>query len=185
MQLAEKYGFGVSITTKSQLIERDIAILKSISVYRPVICELTITTDYDSLSKVIEPFAPPSSIRFATLEKLSNAGLFSGIVLMPVLPFLEDSDRSIIRLVEHASNAGAAFIYPYFGVTLRDNQRDYFFNKLDSAFPRYRFVSKYISSFGNSYECISPRFQEIKLLFEELSTHLHSSDGTTKTSPLY
>lgn len=166
--LAEKYGFGVSITTKSQLIERDIEILKMISVYHPVICELTITTDYDVLSKVIEPFAPPSSVRFATLEKLAKAGLFSGIVLMPVLPFLEDSDKNVIRLVEHASDAGAAFIYPYFGVTLRDNQREYFFNKLYAAFPRYHFVSQYVSLFGNSYECISPRFQEIKSLFEEL-----------------
>ena len=168
LQLAEKYGFGVSITTKSQLIERDIEILKSISAHHPVICELTITTDYDGLSKVIEPFAPASSLRFDTLERLSQSGLFSGIVLMPVLPFLEDSDKSIIRLVEHASAVGASFIYPYFGVTLRDNQRDYFYNRLNSAFPRYRFVSQYISSFGNSYECISPRFQEIKSLFEDL-----------------
>ena len=168
LRLAYKYDFGVSITTKSQLIERDIELLKSISASHPVICELTITTGYDSLSKVIEPYAPPSSIRFATLKKLSDAGLFAGVVLMPVLPFLEDSNKNIIQLVEHAHVAGASFIYPYFGVTLRDNQRDYFFDKLNLAFPRYQFVSRYISSFGNSYECISPRFQEIKSLFEEL-----------------
>jgi len=168
LELAERYGYGVSITTKSQLIERDIEILKSISKFHPVICELTITTAFDKLSKVIEPYAPLSSSRFATLEKLSNAGIFSGIVLMPVLPFIEDSDKNITQIIVQAASVGVSFIYPYFGVTLRENQRKYYFEKLTEAFPTYQLVSKYVSVYHNSYECISPRILNLKSIFEEL-----------------
>lgn len=168
LKLAERYGYGVSITTKSQLIERDIEILKSISKSHPVICELTITTAFDKLSKVIEPYAPLSSSRFATLEKLSNAGIFSGIVLMPVLPFIEDSDKNITQIIVQAASVGVSFIYPYFGVTLRENQRKYYFEKLTEAFPTYQLASKYVSVYHNSYECISPRILNLKSIFEEL-----------------
>lgn len=167
LHLAEQYDFGVSITTKSLLIERDIDILKSISCKKPVICELTITTAKDELSKKLEPHAPSSSNRFKTLETLSNAGLFAGIVLMPVLPFIEDTTENISAIVELAAAAGASFIYPYFGVTLRHNQREYFYNKLATLFPHRGYVNLYKEIYGESYECVSKNLQEIEYVFAE------------------
>lgn len=167
LSLANQYDFGVSITTKSTLIERDIDILHSISCKNPVICEITITTAKDDLSKKLEPYAPLSSKRFKTLEKLSNAGLFAGIVLMPVLPFIEDTSDNISSIIQLAADAGASFIYPYFGVTLRHNQREYFYNKLASLFPNHGYVELYKKMYGESYECISKNLQEIECLFAE------------------
>ena len=54
---------------------------------------------------------------------------------MPVLPFLEDTPDGVRRLVRAAYNAGARFVYPAFGVTLRQNQRAYFLDRLDELFP--------------------------------------------------
>ncbi len=82
-------------STKGLLIERDIDLLTSISMKNPAICELTITTYQDQLSKKIEPHAPVSSKRFKTLSTLSNARLFAGIVLMPVLPFIGENENNI------------------------------------------------------------------------------------------
>lgn len=173
LELVDNYDFGVSITTKSSLIERDVDILQRIMLRNPVICELTITTAYDELSKKIEPHAPQSSRRFATLERLSTAGIFSGIVLMPVLPFIEDTDDNVIKIVKQAASAGASFIFPYFGVTLRHNQRSYYYQQLNSIFPSQHYESRYISTFGESYECITPREQDLKKVFVDACNKFH------------
>lgn len=165
--LALKYGFGVSITTKSSLIERDIDLLKRISRNAPVICEITITTKSDKLCGIIEPFADSSSRRFKTIRTLTDSGLFAGVVLMPVLPFLEDNMNNILGIVENANAAGAKFIYPYFGVTLRHNQREWYYNKLQQRFGASNLVARYEKEFGNQYECISPKAQILQEKFEQ------------------
>lgn len=76
LKLVEKYNFGLSIATKSDLITRDIDIIKEISKKNPTIVKITITTFKDALAKKIEPYAPLSSKRFEALEKLSNKGIF-------------------------------------------------------------------------------------------------------------
>lgn len=164
--LADRYGFGVSITTKSDAILRDTYLLKQIAKKNPVICEFTITTTDDNLCQLLEPRAPVSSKRFDALKKLVDEDLFAGIVLMPVLPFIEDTPENIDAIVEKAASAGAHFIYPYFGVTLRHNQREYYYQQLNKIFPKADLHNKYMSYFGNQYECISPRIVELQNLFE-------------------
>ena len=95
LALLEAYGFGAAIATKSDLITRDMDILTSISRTMPVICKLTVTTCDDELAARVEPRAPSPSRRLAALEELSRAGLFAGVLMMPVLPFLEDSPGNI------------------------------------------------------------------------------------------
>ena len=63
-----RYGFGVVIATKSDLVVRDIPILQRIRSQSPVAVHITITTAGDMLSEKIEPFAPPSSRRFEALR---------------------------------------------------------------------------------------------------------------------
>jgi len=84
-------------------------------------------------------------------------------LLMPVLPFIEDNKENIKRIIELAHENGAKFIYPAFGVTLRQNQRDWYFSKLDKLFPGTK--RKYIMQYGNSYECRSPISKELWKLF--------------------
>lgn len=157
LELLSAYGFGAAIATKSSLIVRDIPILQEIRETAPVICKVTITTCDDALSRKIEPGVPVSSQRFAVIEELSRAGLFAGILLMPVLPFLEDSEENVLGIVELASKAGARFIYPAFGMTLRQNQREYYYQKLEELFPGQDLSGRYRKRYGSSYECVSPK----------------------------
>jgi DNA repair photolyase len=106
-----------------------------------------------------------SSRRFSIIRELSECGLFTGILLMPVLPFLEDDEESIISIIRLAYESGAKFIYPQFGVTLRQNQREWYYQKLDQHFPGLK--QKYISQYGNSYECYSPKAKALWLLFQK------------------
>lgn len=151
LELINRYGFGVAIATKSNLIERDIDILKKISKHSPVIVKITITTFDDNLSKKIEANAPLSSERFAAIKKLSDNNIYTGILLMPLLPFIEDNEENVKGIIREGHKNGAKFIYPGFGVTLRDNQRDWYFNKLDKEFPGIK--EKYMKYYGNKYGC--------------------------------
>lgn len=156
LELIDAYDFGVAIDTKSDLILRDIDLLQSIGEHSPVLCKLTITTCDDALCRKIEPNVAVSSRRFEVLHTLRDAGIFAGVLLMPVLPFLEDSTENVLGIVRLAQENGARFIYPAFGMTMRTNQRDWYLNQLDRLFPEQNLRKKY-ERYGTRYTCTSPR----------------------------
>ena len=165
LKLISKYNFGVSIDTKSDLILRDIDVLKEINSKNNVIVKLTITTPHDELSKIIEPRVCVSSKRFKAIKELTDNGIFAGIIMNPVLPFITDSENDIRLIVKLAHEAGAKFIHTYMGVTLRENQRDYFFDKLDKHFPGLK--DKYIKIYGERYNCAAPNYKKLYEVFTE------------------
>ncbi len=163
--LIDSYGFGASVCTKSDLVVRDARILRDISKHSPVLVKITVTAADDKLSKVIEPLAPDSSRRFGAVNALAQNGIFAGILLMPVLPFIGDSEENILGIVRKAAASGAKFVYPAFGVTLRQNQRDWFFGKLDALYPGMK--EKYLRQFGGAYACISPQAKKLGDVFRK------------------
>jgi DNA repair photolyase len=165
LSLINAYRFGASIATKSNLVTRDIDVLKEIQLHSPVLVKITITTRDDELCRKLEPNAAVSSERFAAIKELSGQGIFAGVLLMPVLPFLEDNEENIRGIVRLAHESGAKFIYPAFGVTLRQNQREWYFKKLDEKFPNIK--QKYIKQYGYAYECHSPEANMLRHLFRE------------------
>lgn len=169
LTLLEAYGFGAAIATKSGLVTRDIDILTSIGRTMPVICKLTITTCDDELAAKVEPRAPSPGRRLAALEELSKAGLFAGVLMMPVLPFLEDSPDNVRDIVERAAGAGARFIYPAMGMTCRAGQREYYYQQLEACFPGL--AERYRRRYGARYYCPSPRARELWEVFREECDH--------------
>ena len=167
LTLLEAYGFGVAIATKSDLIVRDIDVLTSIHRTMPAICKVTLTTCDDELAAKVEPRAPSPSRRLAAVERLSAAGLFTGILMMPILPFLEDSPENIRDIVDRAADVGARFIYPALGMTCRAGQREYFYQKLEEQFPGQGLAEKYRRRYGPRYECPSPRARALWEVFRE------------------
>ncbi len=166
LKLLSRYGFGVSIDTKSPLILRDLDLLKEINQKNSVIVKFTVTTPHDELARMIEPRVANSSERLAAVRKLSENGIFTGIMMNPVLPFLTDWPEDLKILVLKAHESGARFIHSYMGVTLRENQRDYFYEQLDIHFPGLR--EKYVRRYGNRYFCAPANANELyKLLVQE------------------
>lgn len=152
LKLISKYDFGVSIDTKSDLILRDIDLLKEINSKNNVIIKFTITTPNDELSKIIEPNVCVSSKRLQAIKTLADSGIFVGIMMNPVLPFITDKEEDIKKLVRLAYENGAKFIHTFMSMTLRENQRDYYFDKLDKHFIGLK--EKYIKYYGNRYNCV-------------------------------
>ncbi len=163
LELLAAYGFGVAIATKSPLVARDIDVLKEIAVQCPVVVKITITAADDELCRRVEPGVAPTSKRVEALAALAQAGIPCGLLLMPVLPFLTDSEENILAIVAQAKQHGARFIYPGMGVTLRDSQRQHFYRMLDERFPGLK--EQYIRRYGNQYSCGAPQVKRLYSVF--------------------
>jgi DNA repair photolyase len=153
LEVIENLGFGISLETKSSLVTRDIPLFQKIAENHSAIIKLTITAADDELSRRIERNVNPSSERFQAIKELSKAGVFCGILMTPILPFITDTEENILNITRMAYENGAKFIYPMFGVTLRDRQREYFYQQLNDEFKGL--TKKYIESYGNHYYCES------------------------------
>ncbi len=155
--LLASFGFGVHITTKSDMILRDLDILRSFQ--NRVTVAFTLTTVIDGLAKTVEPFAPLPSQRLSAMKTLAEAGIPVGVLMMPVLPYIEDTPEGIGRLLEAIVRHGASFCFWHVGMTCRDGQRGYFYRKLDEHFPGLK--ERYRLQYGNQYSCPSPRREEL------------------------
>lgn len=171
LKLLKQYNFGVSIDTKSDLILRDLDLLKEINEQNNVIVKMTITTADDALCHIIEPHVTVSSRRFEAIRQLNEAGIFAGIMLNPILPYITDSEENIIAMVEQASVAKAKFIHTYGGMTCREKQREYYYQKLDEHFPGLK--EKYQRVYGNSYLCKAPNAKRLYRIFKEECQKYH------------
>lgn len=166
LKLIRRYGFGISIATKSALVTRDIDVLQAIHRHSPVVVMLTVTTADDRLAHILEPGASPPSERFGALRALADSGIPCGILMMPVLPFIEDTLENVADILEKGHGAGARYVCAGFGVTLRQNQREWFYQKLDAHFPGLR--QRYIRQYGEAYSCPSPNAPELKRLLKRI-----------------
>lgn len=164
LELINAYEFGIAIATKSSLITRDIDVLCDIKKHSPVIVKMTITTANDDLCRKIEPNVTMSSERFEALLKISQSGLYGGVLLMPILPFINDDEKNILSIVHRTSDVGGRFIYGAFGLTQRQGQREYFQNKLEDIFG-IEMKEKYMKRFGSRYTCSSPNAKKLYYIF--------------------
>lgn len=165
LKIIAQHRFPIHLMTKSDMVLRDKEVIKRISkIYAAV--SFTITTTDDELAKKVEPHAPLPSARLKAMKKLSDMGIYTGITMMPVLPFIEDTVENITDIVEKGHAHGAKYILPSMGMTLRDRQRDYYYQKLDELFPGVR--KKYEQTCGNQYSCGSPKSKDLEVLARRL-----------------
>lgn len=164
LEIIARYGFGVSILTKSSRILRDIDVLKQINESAKCVVQMTLTTLDDNLCRKIEPAVCPTSERFATLKQMHDAGIPTVVWLDPILPFINDTEENINGLLDMCIEAKVYGVMCFgMGLTLREGNREYFYAQLDEKFPGLK--ERYIRTYGNAYEVNSPRNNELMQLF--------------------
>ena len=164
LKLIERYGFGAGLCTKSDLVLEDLDLLKRIHEKNVAVVNITITTASDECSLKIEPHVACSSSRFEVVRQCKKAGLICGILMNPVLPFITDEWENIFQIIDKAQKCGADYIVTYMGVTLRQNQRDYYYQKLEELYPGMSY--QYQRIYGNRYHCESLKWRENYELFK-------------------
>lgn len=165
LEIIARLGFPLHLITKSDLVVRDIDLLAQIAQTACYV-SFTITTTDDELAAILEPRAPSPTRRLAAIRALADAGVTAGVTLMPVLPYLEDTEENVASVVTRAAEAGARYLIPAFSVTLRDRQRDYFYAALDQHFPGLS--DRYRHRYGDQYGCNSDRAARLGQVCSEL-----------------
>ncbi|MDR3335913.1 MAG: radical SAM protein [Treponema sp.] len=196
LEIIEKYGFGLAIQTKSNLILRDLDLLKKINSKAKCIVEMTLTTFDERLCKTIEPAVSTSKERFETLKIMRDNGIKTVVWLSPILPFINDTEENIRGILNYCIEAKVYGIICFeMGLTLREGNREYFYRNLDKYFPQLR--QKYQNKYGNNYIITSDGNRELMELFyktckqnnivsdkDGLFEYLHTFEDKSQTEQL-
>lgn len=166
LELIDRYGFGLAIQTKSDRILRDLDLLKSINRKAKCVVQITLTTYDDDLCKILEPNVCPTSRRIEVLQIMRDEGIPTVVWMTPILPFINDTEENIRGLLNACKEAKVYGILTFgTGVTLRDGDRQYFYQKLDEHFPGMK--ERYIRTYGNAYELPVPQSAYFDKLIQE------------------
>lgn len=150
LQLVYRYGFGWACITKSDLVLRDIDLLRKINEKTKAVVQVTITTADDELCRLVEPNVCPTSRRVEVLNKLNEANIPTVVWLCPILPHINDTEENINTILDWCIDANVKGVLNMgMGLSLREGNREYFYEMLDERFPGVK--EKYIDEFGDSY----------------------------------
>lgn len=178
LMLIERYGFGFTVITKSDLILRDIDLLKRINDKTKCVVQMTLTTFDEELCRKIEPGVCTTRRRFEVLKTMGDAGIPTVVWLCPILPFINDTEENLRGILSYCVEAGVHGILCFgMGVTLRDGNREYFYEQLDGLMPGMK--ERYMREFGNSYVCASTQNDYLMRVFHrtcEEAGIMHSND---------
>ena len=164
LELIAKYGFGAAVQTKSDLVMRDIDLLEEINTSAKAVVQMTLTTADESLCRIVEPNVCSTTRRAEVLTEMKKRGIPTVMWLTPILPFINDTESNIRRLVQIGAEAGVRGIITFgIGLTLRNGDREYFYAALDKHFPGVK--QRYIRAFGERYEIPTPNSEKLWAVF--------------------
>ena len=164
LEIIDRYGFGLTILTKSSRILRDLDLLKSINEHSKCVVQMTLTTFDDNLCRIVEPNVSTTSERVEVLKTMRDSGIPTVVWLCPILPFINDTAENLSGILNDCAEAGVKGILCFgMGMTLREGDREYYYAALDRHFPGLK--QQYISLYGNSYELASPNTARLSDIF--------------------
>ena len=169
LEIIDKYNFGFTLITKSDLVLRDLDLLKKINEKTKCVVQMTITTFDDELCRIIEPNVCVTSRRIEVLKILHENNIPTIVWMTPILPFINDNEENIMNILKACKKAGVYGIMTFgIGLTLREGDREYYYEKLDSYFPGLK--NRYIRRYGNCYELPVPDEERLYKLLTSYCT---------------
>ncbi len=164
LEIIQKYGFGVTLLTKSDLIMRDIDLIEEINRTAKAVVQMTLTTADDDLCRLVEPNVCPTSRRLEVLREMNRRGIPTVVWFCPLLPFINDTEENVRAIVERSADVNVYGIMSFgMGMSLRSGDREYYYAQLDRLFPGLK--ERYIGEFGERYEIPSPNGGKLWKIF--------------------
>ena len=172
LSLAEKYGFGFTLITKSTQVLRDLDILKKINEKTKCVVQMTLTTNDEQICRKLEPNVSTTKERYEALKILHQEGIPTVVWLCPILPFINDTEENLRGILNYCVEAKVYGIINFgMGLTLREGNREYFYKQLDRLFPGLK--GKYIAYYGNQYILPSPNENHLRKIFNQTCDKYH------------
>ena len=166
LKVIYRYGFGFACLTKSDLVLRDLDLLKKINEKSKAVVQITLTTADDDLCKIIEPNVCPTSRRVEVLKKLNEANIPTVVWLCPILPYINDTEENINEILDSCIETNVRGVLNLdMGLSLRKGNREYFYKKLDEHFPGLK--ERYIEEFADSYFIHSRHNRKLKMILKK------------------
>ena len=166
LELICRHRFGATLITKSDMVLRDLDLLQEIHRKTRAVVQMTLTTWDDALCKIVEPGVCLTSRRFQVLKEFQKAGIPTVVWLTPILPYINDTKENLQALLECCVDAGVRGVLWFgAGVTLRDGNREYFYQQLDRQFPGMK--EQYRKEFGNSYVAASRNDRQLSAMVKD------------------
>lgn len=166
LEVIEKHGFGATLITKSASVLEDLELLKRINAKTKAVVQMTLTTYDEALCKILEPRVSSTRERFDALKVLRDNGIPTVVWMTPILPYINDTKENIQGILDYCIEAKVVGIICFgMGLTLREGNREYFYEQLDRHFPGLK--KKYQDHYGNNYMLPSPLEKELMELFRQ------------------
>ena len=166
LEIIFKYGFGVAIQTKSDLILRDIDLLDKINRSAKCVVQMTLTTYDDDLFRILEPNVCNTKCRIEVLNEMHKRGIPTIVWITPILPFINDTEENISSILNECVRVGVKGIIDFgMGLTLREGDREYYYEALDKHFPGMK--ERYVRSYGSAYNLPSPNAKRLTQIFRK------------------
>ncbi len=150
LEVLTYFDFPVMLLTKSPLIERDLDLLGKLNKKNPVTVYISLIYLDDKIRQKFEPKAGTVDQRLELISKLKDVGCNVGVLAMPFLPFICDSEQQVTDLLREVIKRGADFAMPGCLTIRPGRQKEYFFQKVNRYYPQY--LDKYKEIFSNNLE---------------------------------
>ncbi len=179
LEIIAKHGFGAAVLTKSDLILRDIDLLKKINDEAVCHVQMTMTTFDEELCKKLEPYVCTTERRYEVLKEMQKEDIPTVVWLTPTLPFINDTEENVKGILDYCIDAGVKGILTFgSGMTLRRGNREYYYKKLDELFPGLK--KKYMHAYGMSYGIKSPNSKKLESIVKAACKENGIVFGTSK-----
>src|SRR5512146_1679056 len=159
------HGLDLRIVTKSNLVLRDLDVLREVARHNQLFVNLTITTLNTDLARILEPRAPRPDLRLEAMRKLNEAGVDAGVICAPVLPGITDSPRGLENLVRAVAQTAGKYIFAN-PLVLKPCSAAIFLPFLEKEFPQL--VEPYRQRYGERAFVSASYRKRISRLFAKL-----------------
>ena len=167
LEVIRNYGFGATVQTKSDRILQDIDLLDEINRGAKCVVQMTLTTWDDKLCGILEPNVCGTKRRIEVLKEMQKRGIPTVVWLTPILPFINDTEENVTAILNECIRTGVKGVIDFgMGLTLRDGDREYYYEALDRHFPGLK--ERYIRCYGNAYVLPSPNAEQLTEIFRRI-----------------
>lgn len=160
LKLLLEYEIPVYVMTKSDLVLRDLEILKKIKETSWCNVSFSFSTADEKTAAIFEPYATPPKNRFRAMKKISDSGILTGVTYMPIIPYITDSKEQLEEVIGTSNEHGAHYILAA-SMTMRDLQSKRFFETIEKHYPHL--IKDYRQLYSKGYQPHGKYIQSLNL----------------------